>query len=74
MDLEKFPQITKKKAGYFSEKELMYQTDVHSATFQPSDKKSTLQKEVEDIGDIDCLMTTLLKQTILTRLKMAVGD
>ena len=26
----------------------MYQTDAYSATFQPSDEKSTLQKEVED--------------------------
>ena len=60
-------------AGYFIEKELMYQTDVYNATFQPSDEKNTLQKE-EDIGDIDCLMTTLLKQAILTRLKIAARD
>ena len=52
----------------------MYQTDAYSATVQPSDEKSTLQKEVEDNEDIDCLMKTLLKQAILTCLKMAVGD
>ena len=52
----------------------MYQTDAYSATVQPSDKKSTLQKEVEDNEDIDCLMKTLLKQAILTCQKMAVGD
>ena len=52
----------------------MYQTDAYSATFQPSDEKSTLQIKVEDSEDIDCLMKTLLKQAILTRLKMAVGD
>ena len=40
----------------------MYQTDAYSATVQPSDEKSTLQKEVEDNEDIDCLMKTLLKQ------------
>ena len=39
----------------------MYQTDAYSATVQPSDEKSTLQKEVEDNEDIDCLMKTLLK-------------
>ena len=44
----------------------MYQTDAYSATVQPSDEKSTLQKEVEDNEDIDCLMKTLLKQAILT--------
>ena len=52
----------------------MCQTDAYSATFQPSDEKSTFQKEVEDNEDIDCQMTALLKQAILTRLKMAVGD
>ena len=52
----------------------MYQTDAYSATVQPSNEKSTLQKEVEDNEDIDCLMKTLLKQAILTCLKMAVGD
>ena len=52
----------------------MYQKDAYSATFQSSDEKSTLQKEVEDNVNIDCLMKTLLKQAILTRLKMAVGD
>ena len=52
----------------------MYQTDAYSATLQPSDEKSTLQKKVENIEDINCLMKTLLKQAILTRLKMAVGD
>ena len=52
----------------------MYQTDAYSATVHPSDEKSTLQKEVEDNEDIDCLMKTLLKQAILTCLKMAVGD
>ena len=52
----------------------MYQTDAYSATVQSSDEKSTLQKEVEDNEDIDCLMKTLLKQAILTCLKMAVGD
>ena len=36
----------------------MYQTDAYSATAQPSDEKSTLQKEVEDNEDIDCLMKT----------------
>ena len=51
----------------------MYQTDAYSATVQPSDEKSTLQKEVEDNEDIDCLMKNLLKQAILTCLKMAVG-
>ena len=51
----------------------MYQTDAYSATVQPSDEKSTLQKEVEDNEDINCLMKTLLKQAILTCLKMAVG-
>ena len=61
-------------AGYFIEQDLMYQTDAYSATVQPSDEKSTLQKEVEDNEDIDCLMKTLLKQAILTCLKMAVGD
>ena len=61
-------------AGYFIEHDLMYQTDEYSATFQPSDEKSTLQKEVEDNKDIDCLMKTLLKQAILTCLKMEVGD
>ena len=30
----------------------MYQTDAYSATVQPSDEKSTLQKEVEDNEDI----------------------
>ena len=44
----------------------MYQTDAYSATVQPSDEKSTLQKEVEDNEDIDCLMKTLLKQAMLT--------
>ena len=53
-------------AGYFIEQDLMYQTDAYSATVQPSDEKSTLQKEVEDNEDIDCLMKTLLKQAILT--------
>ena len=52
----------------------MYQTDAYSATFQPSDEKSTLQREVEDDEGIYCLMNRLLKQAILTRLKMAVGD
>ena len=52
----------------------MYQTDAYSATFQPSNEKNTLQKEVEDNEDIDCLMKRLLKQAILTCLKMAVGD
>ena len=52
----------------------MYQTDAYSATVQPSDEKSTLQKEVEENENIDCLMKTLLKQAILTCLKMAVGD
>ena len=52
----------------------MYQTHAYSATVQPSDEKSTLQKEVEDNEDIDCLMKTLLKHAILTCLKMAVGD
>ena len=61
-------------AGYFIEQDLMYQTDAYSATVQPSDEKSTLQKEVEDNEDIDCLTKTLLKQAILTCLKMAVGD
>ena len=51
----------------------MYQTDAYSATVQPSDEKSTLQKEEEDNEDIDCLMKILLKQAILTRLRMAVG-
>ena len=50
-------------AGYFIEQDLMYQTDAYSATVQPSDEKSTLQKEVEDNEDIDCLMKTLLKQS-----------
>ena len=45
----------------------MYQTDAYSATVQPSDEKSTLQKEVEDNEDIDCLLKTLLKQAILTK-------
>ena len=35
-------------AGYFIEQDLMYRTDAYSATVQPSDEKSTLQKEVED--------------------------
>ena len=61
-------------AGYFIEQDLMYQTDAYGATVQPSDEKSTLQEEVEDNEDIDCLMKTLLKQAILTWLKMAVGD
>ena len=61
-------------AGYFIEHDLMYQTDAYNATVQPSDEKSTLQKEVEDNEDIDCLIKTLLKQAILTCLKMAVGD
>ena len=52
----------------------MYQTDAYSATVQPPDEKSTLQKEVEDNKDIDCLMKNFLKQAILTCLKMAVGD
>ena len=52
----------------------MYQTDAYSATVQPSDEKSTLQKEVEDNENIYCLMKKLLKQAILTCLKMAVGD
>ena len=59
-------------AGYFIEQDLMYQTDAYSATVQPSDEKSTLQKEVEDNEDIDCLMKTLLNQAILTCLNMAV--
>ena len=59
--------------GHFIEQELVYQRDAYSATFQSSDEKSTLQKEVEDNEDIDCLMKTLLKQAILTHLKMAVG-
>ena len=41
-------------AGYLIEQDLMYQTDAYSATFQPLDEKSTLQKEVEDDEDIDC--------------------
>ena len=45
-------------AGYFIEQDLMYQTDAYSATVQSSDEKSTLQKEVEDNEDIDCLMKT----------------
>ena len=45
-------------AGYFIEQDLMYQTDAYSATFQSSDEKSTLQKEVEDNVNIDCLMKT----------------
>ena len=45
-------------AGYFIEQDLMYQTNAYSATVQPSDEKSTLQKEVEDNEDIDCLMKT----------------
>ena len=56
---------------------LVYQTDAFSANFQSSDEKRTSQKEVEDIQDndnIDCLMKTLLKQAILTCLKMAAGD
>ena len=53
-------------AGYFIEWDLMYQTDAYSATVQPSDEKSTLQKEVEDNENINCLMKTLLKQAILT--------
>ena len=61
-------------AGYFIEQDLIYQTDAYIATFQPSDEKSTLQKEVENNVNTDCLMKTLLKQAILTRLKMAVGD
>ena len=60
-------------AGYFIEQDLMYRTDAYSATVQPSDEKSTLQKEEEDNEDIDCLIKTLLKQAILTCLKMAVG-
>ena len=61
-------------AGHFIEQELLYQTDAYNATFQSSDEKNTLQKEVEDNEDIDCLMKTLLKQAILTHLKMAIGD
>ena len=61
-------------AGHFIEQELVYQTDAYNATFQSSAEKSTLQKEAEDNEDIDCLMKTLLKQAILTHLKMAVGD
>ena len=38
------------------------------------DEKSTLQKEVEDNDNINCLMKRLLKQAILAHLKMAVGD
>ena len=49
-------------AGYFIEQDLMYQTDAYSATVEPSDEKSTLQKEVEDDEDIDCLMKSFLKQ------------
>ena len=52
----------------------MYQTDAYSATVQPSDEKSTLQKEVEDNEDIDCLMKTLLKQAILTCINQCIRD
>ena len=54
--------------------DLVNQTDAYSATFQPLGEKSTLQKEVEDNGNINFQMITLLKQAILTRLKMAAGD
>ena len=40
-------------AGYFIEQDLMYQTDAYNATVQPSDEKSTLQKDVEDNENID---------------------
>ena len=61
-------------AGYFIEQESVYLTDACCATFQSSDEKSTSQKEVEDNNNIDCLMKTLLKQAILTCLKMGVGN
>ena len=45
-------------AGYFIEQDLMYQTDAYSATVQPSDKKSTLQKELEDDENIETSKTS----------------
>ena len=59
-------------SGYFIEQDLVYRTDMYNKTFESSDEKSTLQKEIEDDVDIDCLMKTLLKQVISTHFKMTV--